>query len=117
GGVSVGYSAANPGPFNGACLGYGPWGAGGFVQQQERDTVLNFHFGIPHKHDPGRDDLQLLYDNSMQYQTYGNSLNDNGGIPWLSGYLTPYATDSSSPWTGTPGAGLCGYENFWSIGC
>jgi hypothetical protein len=124
GGIPVGYSASSPGPFNGSCLGYGPWGAGGFVQQQERDTVLNFHFGIPHKHDAGRDDLQLLYDNSMQYQTYGNSLADNGGINWLSGYLQPFDNPngnlgswSNAPWAGTPGGGLCGYENLWAFGC
>ncbi|HKU68446.1 MAG TPA: TonB-dependent receptor [Candidatus Baltobacteraceae bacterium] len=120
GGIAVGNTAANPGPFNGACLGYGPYGAGFLVQQQERDTVLNFHFGIPHKFDQGRDDLQLLYDNSMQYQTYGSSLNDNGGINWLSGYLTPFDTagySAGTPWAGTAGGGLCGYEAFWAFGC
>jgi hypothetical protein len=119
GGIPVGYTAANPGPFNGACLGYGPFGAGYLVQQQERDNVLNFHFGIPHKFDSGRDDLQLLWDNAMQYETFGASLNDNGGINWLSGYLTPFDTAgwSSAPWAGTPGGGLCGYENYWAFGC
>ena len=120
GGIPVGYSAANPGPFNGACLGYGPYGAGGLVMQQERDNVLNFHFGIPHKFDGGRDDLQLLWDNAMQYQTYGSSLNDNGGINWLSGYLTPFDTagwSAGTPWAGTSGGGLCGYEALWAFGC
>ena len=117
GGISVGFTAANPGPYNGACYGYGPYGAGGLVQQQERDNVLNFHFGIPHKFDGGRDDLQLLWDNAMQYQTYGSSLNDNGGMAWLSGYLTPFAGASNAPWTGTPVAGLCGYQNVFGGGC
>ena len=118
GGIANGYTAANPGPFNGACVGYGPWGAGFLVQQQERDTVLNFHFGIPHKNDAGRDDLQLLYDNSLQYQTYGNSINDNGGLSWNSGYLAQFAPDANGIWAGTNGAGLCGYENdFVGIGC
>jgi hypothetical protein len=31
-----------------------------------RETVANFHFGIPHKRDGGRDDVQLLYTNSYQ---------------------------------------------------
>ncbi len=125
GGEPVGYTAANPGPFNGACLGYGPYGAGNLVQQQERDNVINFHFGIPHKFDSGRDDLQLLWDNSMQYETFGSSLNDNGGINWLGGYLTPFDNPanptfgswSNAPWAGTPGGGLCGYENVNSFGC
>jgi len=118
GGIAAGYTAANPGPFNGACVGYGPWGASYLTMQQERDTVLNFHFGIPHKNDPGRDDLQLLYDNSMQYQTYGNSINDIGGLPFIGGYLAQFAPSANGIWAGTPGAGLCGYENaFVGFGC
>ena len=27
-----------------------------------RNTVINFHIGIPHQNDAGRDDIQLLYD-------------------------------------------------------
>src|SRR5579884_515818 len=30
-----------------------------------RDTVVNLHFGIPHHHDSGRDDVQMLYSTSM----------------------------------------------------
>jgi hypothetical protein len=117
GGYPVGSNAANPGPFNGACYGYGPWGNSFLAMQQERDNVINFHFAIPHKFDSGRDDLQLLWDNAMQYQTYGNSLNDVGGINWLSGFMAPYASAASAPWAGTSGAGLCGYENDWGVGC
>lgn len=117
GGFPVGYTAANPGPFNGACYGYGPWGTSFLATEFERDTVLNFHFAIPHKHDSGRDDLQLLYDNSMQMQTYGNSLNDIGGMNWISGYMQPYSGYASAPWAGTNVAGLCGYENAFSFGC
>ncbi len=115
-GIAQGYTAANPGPFNGTCIGYGPWGGGFLVQEQERDSVLNFHFGIPHKYDGGRDDLQLLYDNSMQYQTYGSSINDSGGLNWIGGLLTPYAQYSNPTWTGAA-AGLCGYENVIAFGC
>jgi hypothetical protein len=117
GGIAVGYTAASPGPFNGTCLGYGPWGTSFLANEFERDTVVNLHFAIPHHNDSGRDDLQLLYDNSMQYQTYGNSLNDIGGMSWISGYMQPYSPSSSAPWTGTNVAGLCGYENFFSFGC
>lgn len=41
-----------------------------------RETVANFHFAIPHKHDGGRDDIQLLYTNSSQSITAYNSPND-----------------------------------------
>ncbi|HEX5275339.1 MAG TPA: TonB-dependent receptor [Candidatus Rubrimentiphilum sp.] len=117
GGVAVGYTAANPGPFNGTCLGYGPYGTSFLANEFERDTVVNLHFALPHRNDSGRDDLQLLYDNSMQYQTYGNSLNDIGGMAFISGYMQPYSQYASAPWAGTNIAGLCGYENFFSFGC
>jgi hypothetical protein len=117
-GEPIGFTAANPGPFNGACLGYYPFTT--YLSEIfERDTVLNFHFGIPHKYDSGRDDLQLLYDNSMQQQMNGDSPNDAGGYNYINALLTPYniySTNNSSY------AGLCGYENLWGaafgkIGC
>jgi len=40
------------------------------------ENVANFHFGIPHKHDAGRDDIQLLYTNSTQTISAYNSPND-----------------------------------------
>jgi hypothetical protein len=40
-----------------------------------RETVANLHFGIPHKRDSGRDDIQLLYTNSTQIITAYNSPN------------------------------------------
>ncbi len=36
-----------------------------------RNTVVNFHIGIPHHNDAGRDDIQLLYDDeSLKNQFY-----------------------------------------------
>jgi hypothetical protein len=36
-----------------------------------RDTVVNFHIGIPHHNDAGRDDIQLLYDDeALKNQEY-----------------------------------------------
>ena len=44
----------------------------------DRENVANFHFGIPHRHDSGRDDVQLLYNvTSLQSQFY-SSPNDIG---------------------------------------
>ena len=41
-----------------------------------RNVVVNFHIGIPHHNDAGRDDIQILYDNeSLQTQLY-QSAND-----------------------------------------
>ncbi len=134
-GLPLGFSAANPGPFNGACFGYYPFNT--FLSDEyERDTVLNFHFGIPHKFDSGRDDLQLLFDNSYQHQLNGDSINDAGGLTMLNNYLAPYATSAACgftdgagnpigcgaltatgvPYTG-PAPGVCGYENLEGLGC
>ncbi len=111
-GQPIGYSAANPGQFNGACNGYYPFSA--YLSDiNERDTVLNFHFGIPHKFDSGRDDLQLLYDNSSQHQLNGDSINDAGGLSLLNAYLTPFGT----AYEGDNTAGLCGYEDSLGLGC
>jgi hypothetical protein len=43
-----------------------------------RQTVINLHFGIPHKHDAGKDDVQLLYTNSAQYEQYYAGVDDAG---------------------------------------
>ena len=130
-GTPAGYTAANPGTFNGACVGYGPFGSGYLSDQFERNTVLNFHFGIPHKRDAGRDDIQLLYDNSMQYAQAASSQNDVGGANMINGFLTPFATADcgfgpgttcgntnalGNPYTG-PYPGFCGYENAFGLGC
>ncbi|MBC5806668.1 MAG: hypothetical protein DLM53_04920 [Candidatus Eremiobacter antarcticus] len=43
-----------------------------------RDAIGNFHFGIPHRYDNGRDDVQLLYTSSSQYRQYYSGVNDAG---------------------------------------
>jgi len=117
-GIPVGYTAASPGQFNGACFGYYPF-VTGLSDIFERDNVINLHFALPHKFDSGRDDVQLLYDNSMQDQISGDAGVDAGGLANISNLLTPYAGFSTG---GSPNPGLCGYENFWGalfgrIGC
>jgi len=50
---------------------------------QDREAVANFHIGIPHHHDSGRDDVQLLY-NGSYLRGYGiDSINDYGGLPFV----------------------------------
>ena len=41
-----------------------------------RDTVINFHIGIPHHNDAGRDDIQLLYDDEALKNQFYISAND-----------------------------------------
>ncbi len=44
----------------------------------DRENVINLHFGIPHRHDSGRDDVQVLYNvTTLQTQFY-SSQNDLG---------------------------------------
>ena len=117
GGLPVGATQANPGPFGGACLGYGVYGGGYGYYMEERNTVMNFHFAIPHKMDGGRDDLQILYDNSMQNLHYNSDINSNGGLAFVSGYLNQFAPAASGPFANTSAAGLCGYENVFGYGC
>jgi len=134
-GVPSGYSDANPGTFNGACFGYYPFGNGYLGDIYERDNVVNLHFGLPHHHDTGKDDIQLLYDNSMQYQLNASSQNENGGIQQLEGLSTPFikSTACFGPGTGCgqftgvggylgtgetyngPYPGICGERNFWAF--
>ncbi len=112
-GEPVGYTTASPGPFNGTCFGYYPWTT--FLSEIfERDNVVNLHFAIPHHNDTGRDDVQLLYDNSLQYQPNGDSIMDAGGLTYLNNLLKPFGIYST---TGNPNPGLCGYENTFGLGC
>jgi hypothetical protein len=117
-GMPLGTTVANPGKFNGACFGYYPFQT--YLSDiSERDNVVNLHFSLPHKFDSGRDDLQVLYDNSMQYQLNGDAAVDAGGYQNISNLLAPYSIYSSG---NSPFPGLCGYENlfgaaFGRIGC
>jgi hypothetical protein len=53
--------------FNGPGIGpngytFGSYVLGNTSTLQDRDSVVNLHFGIPHHNDAGKDDIQLLYD-------------------------------------------------------
>ncbi len=68
---------------------------------RDRQGVANFHFGIPHKRDGGRDDVQLLYTSSAQYRQYYSGVNDAG--PQLIQNLlnstnVPFSTVSPPHW-------------------
>ena len=46
------------------------------AQVWDHETVANFHFAIPHRNDAGKDDVQLLYDNTYLHQQYYSSASD-----------------------------------------
>jgi hypothetical protein len=80
------------------CLAYGPLAAGYNVSNSDREFVGNFHFGIPHKFDSGRDDLQLLYDVGAAHSVYADSINDLGGLSAfqnLFSFINPNLTKSA----------------------
>ena len=58
--------------------------------QGDRETVMNFHFGIPHKRDAGRDDVQVLFDDFSLPTLYANNLNATGNLSQINAYMAPY---------------------------
>jgi len=80
---------AGAGLLDQGCVG-GPFpsvlGAGSGVLQ-DRESVANFHIGIPHHHDAGRDDVQLLYSGSYERGFALDSVNDYGGLPFVQNQL------------------------------
>jgi hypothetical protein len=75
---------------------------GDLATVQDRDTVLNLHFGIPRK-DGNRDDVQALIDVNHIGNIYAFSTNDFGGAPYLNaiGLGTPVYLDGYQ-FTGAP---------------
>jgi outer membrane receptor protein involved in Fe transport len=89
----------NPGggaPFSGNAPAYvlGPYQYNSVAAVQDRDTILNFHFGIPRK-DGNRDDVQLLFDNNFINNAAYDSTNDLGGAAFAanSGLGVPFYYD------------------------
>jgi hypothetical protein len=74
----------------------------------DREGIFNFHFGIPHKHDGGKDDVQLLYNVQGLFTQYYSSANDIGPniIPSLNltgtftgtGYYQPVSWGDFATW-------------------
>jgi len=75
-----------------------PGSINGQAYNEDRETVANLHFGLPHRHDSGRDDVQLLYVVGNLFTSFYSSANDIGAasvqpvdesfwpgvpIPWL----------------------------------
>ncbi len=62
------------------CFGSFPSNYGQPSTVDDREVVANTHFGIPHKNDSGRDDVQLLYMSSATFQQYYSSVDDAGPL-------------------------------------
>ena len=60
----------------------------------DRENVMNFHFGIPHHKDSGKDDIQILFDNFF-YQTSGwDNISTNGGLGFMNATESPAGSAS-----------------------
>ena len=62
-----------------ATIDLAPGATYSIANSSDRENVVNLHFGIPHKHDGARDDVQLLYLTSEVISSYYSSINDQGG--------------------------------------
>ena len=69
----------------------------------DRDTVVNLHFGLPHKYDGLRDDVQILWDSGYLHNTFYSSTNDTGGASATTG---PNSWTDGFQWNGPVGAAL-----------
>ncbi len=77
-----------------------------------REVVANFHYGIPHKNDGGRDDIQTLFLSSANFTQYYSSVSDAGGLgvglaqvvpnTWADAYTYPSGTPFLAPASTAP---------------
>ncbi len=49
-----------------------------YADISDRESVMNIHFGISHRRDAGRDDVQVLYDSAFMLVPYYSSGDDMG---------------------------------------
>ncbi|MGZ3561504.1 MAG: TonB-dependent receptor domain-containing protein [Vulcanimicrobiaceae bacterium] len=77
----------------------GPYQTTQFANLNDRENVVNLHFGIPHKKYGGQDDIQLLYDTSSLLTSIYDSAND-----WAQPGTIPFGAPPSS-WTFNGSAG------------
>jgi len=73
----------------------------GIANSSQRDTLMNFHFALPHHGNPSlRDDVQLLYLTSEVVAQYYSSQNDLGAS--LVNQLGQLSYDDSYQYSGQP---------------
>ena len=106
------------------CNSYRPWQAVGFLGTplvtQDRENVMNFHFGMPHKNDAGRDDVQALFYNFAYHQQFGGTIDQQGSLATLNSNLPQWGGTTGiansifglGPYPGENGpyANLCAYQ-------
>ncbi|MBV8198654.1 MAG: TonB-dependent receptor [Candidatus Eremiobacteraeota bacterium] len=106
----VGSSSSQPGTLTSdpGCFGSYTSSYGQPSNITQRDVVANFHVGVPHRNDGGRDDVQLLYMSSANFQQDYSSVNDAGPLAigiinagfqndWPDAYTYPGSTEWLAP--------------------
>lgn len=83
---------------------FDPGSVNGQAYQEDRETIANVHFGIPHHRNTGRDDVQLLYTVGQIYTDFYSSANDVGAQNVTVCSSGPYCNPSSTAnfWPGYP---------------
>lgn len=77
-----------------------------------RNVVANFHIGIPHHHDAGRDDVQILYtDEALRNQFYNSA--EDVASPFCTGPAAVSGTACADAINGGP----IYYDNTYTWGC
>lgn len=69
----------------------GPYSLDSLATVEDRDDIVNLHFGIPRK-DGNKDDVQVLWDYSHFSSIGANSANDQGGVAYLKAIGAPVPT-------------------------
>jgi hypothetical protein len=75
GATEAGYAGGAPGSGSFVLGGTNLWSQSSIA---DRDSIVNLHFGLPHRSGT-KDDVQLLYVNNFIGTTYYSSPNDQGG--------------------------------------
>jgi hypothetical protein len=73
----------------------GPYGYDQLARVEDRDAVVNLHFGLPKK-DGSKDDIQILFDNNHLNNVIADSTNDLGGAAFVNAAMggLPTYTDA-----------------------
>jgi TonB dependent receptor len=58
---------------------FDPGNTYGIAETQDRENVINLHFGVPHQNGSGKDDIQTLWMTGYILMPYYSSINDLGG--------------------------------------
>ncbi len=79
------YLVGAPAPFQ---YFMGPFNYALLSNISARDVVANFHVGIPHKNDAGKDDVQVMWDSESLHNNFYSTTNDITSTAGCPGNLT-----------------------------